>query len=125
MIAGEQVKWGAELLRDANINALAAHRAGRSDEALAIFDLLIPAAPKLAVLHNNRAVVLAELGRDADARPGFECAVALDPNHVDAQVGLGALLWRAGEIAPALACYRSAAIRDPHCLDAHLAIFEL
>jgi tetratricopeptide (TPR) repeat protein len=125
MIAEAQVKSGADLLRDANINALAAHRDGRSDEALAIFDLLIPAAPKLAVLHNNRAVILAELGRDADARPSFERAIALDPHHVDAQVGLGALLWRAGEIAPALTHYRNAASRDPQRLDAHLAIFEL
>jgi tetratricopeptide (TPR) repeat protein len=113
------------ILRDLNSDALTAHRAGRSLEALDIYDRLIATAPHLAVLHNNRAVILSELGRDADARPAFERAVTLDPDHVDAQIGLGALLWRAGEIAPSLDCYRSAAARDPQRLDAHLAIFEL
>jgi tetratricopeptide (TPR) repeat protein len=125
MASDGQVGVDVDVLRRLNGNALAAHRAGRSLEALEIYDRLIAAAPALAVLHNNRGVILSELGRDSDARPAFERAVSLDPGHVDAQIGLGALLWRAGEIAPSLSCYQSAASRDPRRLDAHLAIFEL
>jgi tetratricopeptide (TPR) repeat protein len=125
MKEGARTGQGAELLTEVNAQALAAHRAGDSAEALQIFELLIGAAPGLAVLHNNRAAILAELGRDADALAAFTRAVELDPHYVDARIGLGALLRRQGAVAEALVSYRVAAERAPDRLDAHLAIYEL
>src|SRR5690348_10473455 len=100
--SGPSFSSPAELLRVSNVAALAAHREGRSEEALALFEAMVKAVPDAAVLHNNRGVVLAELGRDDEARPAFARALQLEPDHVDAGIGLGALLWRAGEIAEAL-----------------------
>ncbi|MBV8650920.1 MAG: tetratricopeptide repeat protein, partial [Alphaproteobacteria bacterium] len=125
MVSRTQTRSDADLLRDVNTKALAAHEEGRSEEALLVFNSLIKAAPRAAVFHNNRAAILADLGRDAEALPDFERAVELDPGQVDAQVGLGSLLWRSGQIAKALDCYLAAVRHDPGRIDAHLAIFEL
>ena len=101
MVSGKKLRSDVDILRDVNTKALAAHEEGRSEEALLVFGSLIKAAPRAAVFHNNRAAILADLGRDTEALPDFERAVELDPGQVDAQVGLGALLWRSGKIAKA------------------------
>src|SRR5437588_12528498 len=120
--SSQQLPSGADLLRQCNTAVVTAHREGRPEEALEILDAMVRAVPDAAVIHNNRAVILAELGRDGAARPAFARALELEPAHVDANIGLGALLWRAGDIPAAPACYRIAAERDPQRFDAHLAI---
>ncbi|HZS81840.1 MAG TPA: tetratricopeptide repeat protein [Stellaceae bacterium] len=125
MNAGAPSGHGAGQLAELNERALAAHRAGRSLEALQIFDTLLDAAPGIAVLHSNRATVLADLGRDAEALPAFTRAIEIDHHHLEARLGLGALLRRRGAVTEALGCYRIAAERAPERLDAHLAIYEL
>jgi tetratricopeptide (TPR) repeat protein len=56
------------------------HRRGEHKEALGILDRAIPLAPKTAVIHYHRGVVLASLGQRSDARVALSEALRLAPD---------------------------------------------
>ena len=59
---------------------------------------LAKATEMRAAGHNNRAVVMLELGRTADARTHLQQALRADPEHPHANYNMGLLRWRTGEI---------------------------
>jgi tetratricopeptide (TPR) repeat protein len=54
------------------------------------------------------------LGRDDVAQTRFECALALNPNYVQAAEWLGDLHYRAGRLEQAISIYETAPRRSPH-----------
>ena len=53
------------------------------------------------------------LGQNDVAQARFECALALNPNHLQAAVWLGDLHYRAGRLPEAIAIYEAAERRSP------------
>jgi hypothetical protein len=53
------------------------------------------------------------LGQDAVAQTRFECALSLNPNHLEAARWLGDLHYRAGRLPEAIAVYENASQRSP------------
>ena len=76
-----------------NLGAIVA-TSGRTDEALALFDAAIEAAPTYASAHFNRAMALNALGRLDEAAEALRRTVALEPDHYAAHRTLG-FLWMA------------------------------
>jgi tetratricopeptide (TPR) repeat protein len=74
----------AELLRTF---AFALHLAGEHDEALAMLDRAIPARPALAL--SDKALLLSQLGRRAEAAAAYDEALAREPALVDAWYNKG------------------------------------
>jgi len=69
---------------------------------------------------------LRQLGRASDARAAFEHALALDPDDVQAQVGLGYVELESGAPARAAAAWRPAIGRttNPNALETMAALFD-
>ena len=53
------------------------------------------------------------LGQNDVAQARFECALALNPNYLQATVWLGDLHYRAGHLPEAIAIYEAALLRSP------------
>jgi hypothetical protein len=56
------------------------------------------------------------LGQDSLSQSQFECALALNPDHLEAARWLGDLHYRAGRLPEAIATYESARHRSPRAL---------
>jgi len=69
--------------------------------ALDAFSGLIKAMPKQAALHYNRALVLKQMERVADAVPDLETALDLDPTHANALFELASARIDLGQLGPA------------------------
>lgn len=80
--------------------------------ALAAVDAALVQHPQLASLHNQRAVLLRDLGRFDAARAAFDRAVAADPGDVAALSNRAALDALRGAYDAALAGYRASLRRD-------------
>lgn len=80
------------------------HRAGRSDEALALLEAAgTPQEPFLEYMrHLFRGRVLGSLGRAEEAATAFRAALAVVPNAQSARVGLMTSLQQQGQSAAAL-----------------------
>jgi tetratricopeptide (TPR) repeat protein len=83
---------------------IAAHRAGRVDEALDCYARVIAAAPTHAAALSNTAVLLSRLERYEEAEPLFQRAAAANPRDHSALYGLGnlhraRLQWEEAEAA--------------------------
>ncbi len=69
---------------------------GRHGEALALYDELVAkaqdSAPDVAPWHNERAAVLRNMGRIAEAQMACETALDLDPGLAEAHVNMAGLL---------------------------------
>lgn len=78
-------------------------RAGRTIEAIALFERIVEANP--ADLEAKLWVARLELrlGRTADAEAGFRSVLQINPEDVDARIGLGTALTRKGAWRDALA----------------------
>lgn len=69
---------------------------GQYAEALSIYDDLVAHATSVAQLHNERAAVLRNMGRIADATAACETALKLDPDYAPARFNLAGLLLTEG-----------------------------
>jgi uncharacterized RDD family membrane protein YckC len=101
-VEGQQVpsaQAASNHLREAEI----LRREDRLDEALHECDLAVELAPDLAGAHNQRGIVLEQLGRTQEAEDAYRRAVDLDPYLLDARNNLQKVeaQLRAGPGAPA------------------------
>jgi tetratricopeptide (TPR) repeat protein len=85
-----------------------AARAGRSDDAMRLYQLAIAASPESAFLYRELAVIERQSGNGDQALSHFRQAATLDPTDVEALTGMADLLESRGELAEALAAYESA-----------------
>jgi protein O-GlcNAc transferase len=106
-----------------NFVALALRMERRNDEAATIFEQLAEKVPQNAVIANNYANLLVQLGRLEDARLQFERAISLDPDYSSPKYGLGGLLLNLAESERGLELMRQAVELlpdDPETLSTYL-----
>jgi tetratricopeptide (TPR) repeat protein len=77
-----------------NLHAAMLDRAGRPEEALALFDALVDDGVATAGLHVVRGHLLKSLGRSDAAADAYHCAIAIDPARGEAWWGLSELKRR-------------------------------
>lgn len=82
----------------------------------------VPDSPELWTL---LAGTLSKTSRLGEAEAAFERALELDPLHVSAHMGKGALFSDRGETQPAIACFQRAIELDPDNEIARDALVEL
>jgi Tfp pilus assembly protein PilF len=93
--------------------ALAQHRAGRHDEALAAYERVLALdADCIDALYNRSQILLAR-GRAAEALPGFERVAALLPADAGAQRACGVARQALGLQEEALASFGAALALEP------------
>ena len=80
----------------------------RFADALEAFTRAAAIRPDDASLCFGAGVAAFMLGQDDVAQTRFECALALNPNHLQAAVWLGDLHYRAGRLPDAISIYESA-----------------
>jgi predicted O-linked N-acetylglucosamine transferase (SPINDLY family) len=98
---------------------LAAHRAGKLEEAAEIYRHAIDLSPDFVEAYSNYGLVLSQLGRLDDAAAVYERALAIRPDYVSALINLGALLRDHGKPAESLPYLERAAALAPNSLAAH------
>lgn len=86
--------------------AFAAHRAGRLDEAIDGYQRALKAVPRWEVWH-NLAVLLAQRGRDAEARQAFAAAHDMAPLRPEPLVDLGRLHQQRGRVTAAAGVFET------------------
>lgn len=102
--------------------ALAATTAARNrlmQDDLTIWADTIAKRPRNARAYGNHALVLSQRGRTADALPGFQRALALDPKSGSTETNLGTTYFELGDFRQAEAHLRAALALDPKLTDAH------
>ena len=82
--------------------ALAAHRAGQLDEAIAACRRSIELKPEFADVHYKLGNFLDDAGRPDEAEAAYRKAIALRPDHAESHCDLGKALWKQGKLAQAL-----------------------
>jgi len=95
--------------------ATALHLQGRGEEALAELDACLGEAPNVPALHHDRAVVLIDLGRPAEAVKSARSALEIgagDPSRAEWRTTLGNALRDSGAIGPAIEAYQAAVEED-------------
>jgi tetratricopeptide (TPR) repeat protein len=80
-----------------NLGALLCQVESRCADALAMFDEALRHFPNAALLHFNRAVVLEELDRLAEAETAYLRCLEMDPQFEDAAYNLSRLMELAGD----------------------------
>ena len=103
--------------------AIENHRFG---DALDAFTKAAALQPGDASLCFGAGVAAFMLGQNDLAQSRFECALALNPDYLQAAVWLGDLHYRAGRLQEAIAIYETARQRSPGAseLQEHLAIWR-
>ena len=89
----------------------------RFADALEAFTRAAAIRPGDASLCFGAGVAAFMLGQDRVAQSRFECALALNPNHLQAAKWLGDLHYRAGRLPEAISIYQSARDRSPRSGD--------
>jgi predicted O-linked N-acetylglucosamine transferase (SPINDLY family) len=100
------------------------HQLGRSDEAIALFDRALAAAPEHAAVLANRAAVELDRGNAERAVAGARAALAIDPERFGARLNLGLALERLGRVAEASHAFRVASAQRPDHVGALLHWFR-
>lgn len=95
-------------LRARNLRGLFLFRAGRYEEALAVYFELCKVHPSDAALRLNLGLVELRMGRHAEAADNLRRVVAVEPDNVRAQGYLGLALMRAGELGAARDAFHKA-----------------
>ena len=113
--AGSPAAAGAGTENDASVLArkgTAAIEQRRFGEALDAFTRAMALEPEDATLCFGAGVAAFMLGQDESAQARFECALALNPDYLEAAVWLGDLHYRAGRLSEAIAIYKMALRRS-------------
>jgi tetratricopeptide (TPR) repeat protein len=105
--------------------ALRYYKAGRADEALALYERALFLKPDYADAHINLAVALAAQGRLDEAVEHYERALVIDSNHAEAHNDLGNILQAQGKFDDALTHYGRAIAIRPAYPEAHLNRAEI
>lgn len=90
-----------------------AHKMGRSELALELFNQTVRAAPKFAAAWNNRALVLRVMRRNDEALESARKCVAIDPNYAGGWDVIGLLAQAKGDYAAAIPSHERALKLDP------------
>ena len=98
---------------------------GRLREAVGAFSDGIVQFPGSAILYNNLAQTLDELGAPKEALLAYESALVRAPHFVPALVGRANLLLRDGRIEEARAALEAAIGVEPDSVAANLGLYEL
>jgi tetratricopeptide (TPR) repeat protein len=98
----------------------------RFGEALDAFTTAMALEPKNPTLCFGAGVAAFMLGQDEAAQTDFECALALNPDYLEAAVWLADLHYRAGRLSEAIAIYKMALRRSARRsdLEAQLATWS-
>lgn len=84
------------------------------EEALATLSRLLDKEPQNPHVHNRVGVVLAEMGRLAQAEDSFCAALGYDPRHAPAISNIGNIRYEQGRYQEAIAKYNEALAVDPN-----------
>jgi tetratricopeptide (TPR) repeat protein len=134
LLVKEAVTGGHDFADARHLLGLALSMLGRREEALAQFDAALARNPRYLEAHVNRAVVLADLGREAEAQQAFALAgelgrkdasgfpAAVGNRLANAHVALGHEYRQAGALEEAEAQYRRALALRPGFPDVRLAL---
>jgi tetratricopeptide (TPR) repeat protein len=112
-------------LSTVNDRAIALRAQGRLREAVAAFSEGIVQFPQAAVLYNNLAMTLDELGAPKEALLAYDSALARSPTLVASLTGKAGLLLRDGLVDEARTFFERALSLDADSLAAHLGMYEL
>ncbi len=74
-------------------------RAGKNDEAIAAYRKQLEISPYDKTTLKNFGLLLAQMGRDADARTELEAAAAIPPDDPETKMALAQVYGRLGEKA--------------------------
>lgn len=122
--ADEATLWRDTLAKNpeatiAHLNlGYATYRAGRHQEAIALFDRGLAVEPDAADLLNDRALALTALGRIDEAIADYRHAVRADARNIEARSNLGNVLASLGRYDEAEAAYRDAVALQPRHVEA-------
>jgi Flp pilus assembly protein TadD len=101
-----------------NALGIAYARAGRADDARAVFERVLTIDPGGSVPLENLGMLALERGDLATARQRFESAVRADPRSSRAHAGLGVVALRSGDHPTAIAAWTRAVQLDAGNFDA-------
>jgi tetratricopeptide (TPR) repeat protein len=99
--------------------ALAAHRAGQLDEAIALYERILTLNSAIAPVHNHLGRALAALGRFDAAAATYRRAIELNSDDAEAYSNWGIALWELDRFDEAEAKFRRAIVVDPGYASAH------
>ncbi|MFP2929172.1 tetratricopeptide repeat protein [Pyxidicoccus sp. 3LG] len=88
-------------------------QAGRTQQALKIFEGLVAASPKDSVFHTQLGATLMTLERVDEAFESYDTALRYNNGNVDALVGRGEILLKRGKVPEGLKDLGRAIERDP------------
>ena len=100
--------------------ALRTHRAGRLEEAEALYRDLLQATPEDAQLRHLLGVAAAQQGRPAEAATLISQAIERDPEDPQFHFNLGNALAELDDLEPAIASYERALTLDRRYVDARV-----
>jgi hypothetical protein len=115
----------AETIQSLNDKAVALRAQGRLREAVALFSEAIVQYPQAAVLYNNLAMTLDELGAPKEAMMAYDSALSRAPKFVASLIGKAGLLLRDGRIDEARRLFDEALEVEPSSVAANLGMYEL
>ena len=82
-------------------------------KAINLYDKALKIKPDYAFAHNNRGVVLAELGRKEDSLTAYNTAIKINPNYADAYYNRGNLKTQNNKNEEALEDFNTAIKLNP------------
>jgi tetratricopeptide (TPR) repeat protein len=91
-----------------------AARAGRTDDAIRLYQVAIARAPESAFLYRELGVIERQKGDSEQALTHFRQALTLDPSDAAAHAQIAELLDARGDLAGALAAYNAALAIEPN-----------
>ena len=115
----------AESIQSLNDRAVALRAQGRLREAIALFSEAIVLHPQAAVLYNNLALTLDELGAPKEAAMAYDSALSRAPKFVASLIGKAGLLLRDGRVDEARRLFDEALEVEPSSVAANLGMYEL
>jgi tetratricopeptide (TPR) repeat protein len=115
----------AETIQSLNDKAVALRAQGRLREAVALFSEAIVQYPQAAVLYNNLAMTLDELGAPKEAMMAYDSALSRAPKFVASLIGKAGLLLRDGHIDEARGLFEESLEVEPSSVAANLGMYEL
>ena len=92
---------------------------GKTDEAIAQYDLALQIEPGNGGAHTDRGLALAEAGRYLEAIPCFQTALSLKSDFAPARKGLGAALGELGRYSEAVVEFERLVQLTPQDAGAH------
>jgi tetratricopeptide (TPR) repeat protein len=99
--------------------AVALQKAGRLQEAIAEYELALPAESNNVWFHYNFGTALQQVGRPAEAIDQWQQAIGIKPDYAEAHNNLGSALAQMGRLDEAVQHYQLAVRAKPDFVDAY------